>query len=382
MRSITEMKFGSEWTPKLVDVMRDHPWPDSAFSMNDPTAVCRICGRAEASINHPVGTNSESHDFVPCLPWTDAQIASAKSEWRQRMTNLPTTEALNAWDSIHTEKLSRLYRLLAVCKINTDEDIEQLGCTGCAALGLSIDDIQFLRLGLAGGGVGLPCFVPPNRYCLAHGVSGGLQEGQKPLYIEGVEKVARPLTPDEIAHDKLVAAARKSEREHGAHSMLHGHTLPAGWEEVAGGTMEGAEIDPSSSGPMSAMPRAGAAEFLENVDAIREEGGIDDIVAAGRMGEHFDKTEVTESNSVAIPAWKCDEHTKTNWLCRYCIAQAIVEGDLTPTLRFAGPPGGGIGIIKAEAIDAKLDELSQAGSVDHAEVYARVASFTRKLARD
>jgi hypothetical protein len=356
-RPMSEFRFGQEWSPKLAEIMLQHPWQDSEFRMADPSEVCKICGRALGSVNHAVENKDVSrHNFVPTTAWTADQIKASRDEWRLRMAGLPTEEALTAWKTIHEPRIIRLFALFDLCQVKTRDDIEELGCTGCTSYGLSIDDIQFMRVGLAGSGVGLPCFVPPDRYCVAHGVSGGLQDGQTVRWGEFVDKVARPLTPAEQAHDKLVSAARKSEREHGAHSLLHGHTMPAGWHEVeeADGVVGGAQIEET---------------LAEAVEGLRAEGGIDDIVKCGTM--RFQ--------------WRCDEHDKTDWGCRQCVAQAVVEGELMPVcvLRVEHPTSesGFTPEFDGSVVEKEIADEDTANS-NSVKLYVRVATFTRKLARD
>lgn len=348
MKKISDMKFGLEWEPKLAEIMLRFPWQDDAFSMADPAQVCKTCGRAPGSVNH--GIESEMHVFEPSPPFTEDQITAAREDWRRRMAGLPTAQALEVWHGIHALALSKFTALLiGSCKVKTSDDIEALGCTGCAANGLSIEDAQFIRLGLAGSGVGLPCFVPPDRFCLVHGVSGGLQDGQSQQHAERVEDISRPLTPAEAGHNKLVSAARRGRTEHDTHSLLHGHELPKGWVEQ------------------------GTDTFEEQQDRLSA-----DLVAAGKLSSvNFDR--VAEALIPSVP-WKCDAHVETDWTCRHCLAQAIVEGELTPVIRVAGPMG--VGEVEASDVDAKLVELNDKGSVDHVEVFVQAAKFTRKLARD
>lgn len=349
-----KFRFGLEWEPKLAAVMHDHPWPDAAFTMGDHTQVCKTCGRAPGSVNHR--SDFSGHTFEAREPFTPAEVDAARIEWRRRLAGLPTEEALAAWRQLHKDKFLRLNTIFAKCMIETREHIEELGCTGCTATHLTLDDIKFLRLALAGSGVGLPCFVPPDRYCLAHETSGGLQDGQTPLFMQYVDAVARPLTPGEAAHDKLVTAARKSEREHGAHSLLHGHTMPAGWTAGDGATTD-AERE---------------AQYEAQQDRLSE-----------------------DLRRERLFAWKCDEHTKTNWACRHCVAQAIVEGELVPVyvLGVTTPPDKeGEGerdeetfAVTEECVGVQLEaEIAEeaAAHADSVKLYVRVATFTRKLARD
>lgn len=363
-RPIEEFRFGLEWEPKLAEVMARFPWPDSEFKMADPKTVCSVCGRAVGSVNHVIEMSvslirpsemvAGAHNFVPTVAWTADQIEVSRDEWRRRMANLPTPEAESAWKGIHAERMGRLHALLKKSNTHTRADVETLGCTGCLAMGLSLDDIQFLRFGLAGSGVGLPCFVPPDKFCLAHGVSGGLQDGQEQAYAVWVDKVSRPLTPEETSHDKLVSAARKSDREHGAHSLLHGHTMPKGWEEVEeiGGVEGGAQI----------------RDYEAQLDRLS-----DDLVAARAAAR--------------APSfkWECDVHEKTDWSCRYCAAQAVIEGELVPVYVLdVNHPTGTSGMTDAINGAQVAQEIAEedASNSNSVKLYVRVATFTRKLARD
>lgn len=324
-RPIENFRFGFEWEPKLVEIMKKHPWPDSAFVAKD--------GASEVDID------------------------LAEKEWRKRMENLPTEAAVKAWEQTHEKSMRKLKKLFSICGINTRDDIEKLGCTGAASFGVDHIDIKFFRLALAGSGVGLPCYVPETRYCLVHEVSGGLQKGQQQQYIDFVDKVARELTPEEIAHDKLVSAARKSEKEHGAHSLLHGHTLPRGWEEAE-------EVDGVEGGAqMESIP--------EIAEKIRAEGGFSPVLIG--------------SGEEAAP-WKCGEHDKTDWACRYCVAQSVVEGALVPDYvvsviggEASAPPGPSH--LAGGDVDGFVEQMEES-RMSRVIVYACVATFTRRLSRD
>lgn len=399
-RPIGDFRFGLEWEPKLAEIMLRFPWQDSEFSMADPAQVCKTCGRAPGSVNHVIEISvslirksemvSGAHDFEPRGPFSEAEIAAALDQWRERMKSLPTKEALDVWHAAHYLALSKLMQLLMTCKVKTRDDVETLGCTGCAAMGLTIEDTQFVRMGLAGSGVGLPCFVPPDRFCYAHGVSGGLQDGQEQRHAERVESISRPLNAAETGHSKLVTAARRARTEHDTHSLLHGHELPKGWQEEE--------------------------TFEEAVDGLRKEGGIDDIVAAGKMssvnfegvaealdaddGQHpvivkpWDELAATmsperrasvqarvdaEVKKIQDRLWKCTEHEETVWTCRHCLAQAVVEGELAPACAVSN---GEKGVpFRTRDVGGEILSLDSGGAVK-IEIYVRAASFTRKLARD
>jgi hypothetical protein len=336
-RSIDEMKFGAAWKPTLGDIMPDHPWDVSLFTYAPPPVEQR------------------QPDFDPV-----ADEAATLARWKKRMSEIPTDAAIAAWKATHRIDLDRVRRLLTECGVKTADDLRVLGCTGCVAHGLTIDDIKFLRIGLAGSGVGLPCFVPKTRYCLAHEVTGGLQDGQAQQHGGYVDTISRPLTPQESSHGQLVHEAQWADGERKAHETLVGRKLPEGW--------------------------------APGLDAIPPPGT--DRAEAARLGNYFDTHEVTEQNSVAIQPWTCPEHKKTLWGCRYCVAQAIVEGDLEPSfvLGVTSPPDlttdpptpGGFSITD-ECVGGRAGmEIADedAAGVDSVKLYVRVATYSRKLSRD
>lgn len=109
--------------------------------------------------------------------------------------------------------VARVRSILKTCECVVADDIAALGCTGLAAhwgtpTGL-LEAGKFLRLGIAGGGVGLPCFVPPTRFCLVHNTIGGLERGQVPEYPEQIDKVSRELELAERAHLAIVNQAQQ-----------------------------------------------------------------------------------------------------------------------------------------------------------------------------
>lgn len=244
--------------------------------------------------------------------------------------------------------------MLRKCGVSIAHEIEELGCTGASAKGLMITEIYALRMGLAGGGVGLTCFVPPTRYCLAHSTIGGLQVGQASRFTEEIEKISRDLSPRERGQIELTEAARRvrggdmSERLMKTADALGGRDLPLGVE-------------------------------LES-DAEDDDDGeeLSDIVARNREISH---------------GWTCPEHRTPLWQCRYCVAQTIVEGPLEPTfvvqsltVRAPGEPlnPGGNGVFtrpSAGELASALEKFDGEG-VNDVIVYVRAATFSRKLARD
>lgn len=236
--------------------------------------------------------------------------------------------------------------MLKKCGVSVAHEIEALGCTGASAKGLSLTGITELRLGLAGGGVGLPCFVPPTRYCIAHGTIGGLQLGQAARFPEEVEKISRELTRKERGHIEMVEASRRvrggdlSERLMKTADALSGRDLPPGIEHEA-------------------------------------DTGFEDGQPYRQIAEHAPQA------PTAPDAFVCPEHMKPVWSCRYCVAQMVVEGPLEPEFMVESEKGED---LESEAIDAAdIESYVQDASTegcDEVTVYVRAAYYKRKLARD
>lgn len=285
-RPIEELRFGTEWKPTLGDLHAQQPGfgaPDAPFGL--------------------------------------------------REGDPPGDEVERLWKETHAAARERMLDCLKRCNCVVAGDIVQVGCTGASACLSSIDEIKFLRLGLGGSGVGLPCFVPPDRYCLAHEVSGGLQDGQEPRFQGRVEFVSRPLTAQEATESALVDHAKGS-TEADASDLLAGRKLPEGWEH-----------DESES----------------------PEPSVEMQVAARASGPALN--------------WECPEHKETMWACRYCVAQAIVEGELVPALAVRPAIGGftKAGVSAREAME-EVAYLDMAGAA-RVDLYVLAATFTRKLAR-
>jgi len=346
-RKIEDMSFGAELTPKLADVMKDHPWPESAFIYMPPVFTYLRPENKPADFDF---ARDEAEKQAAFEAWAsvpdniEAHRAAQLADWKKRMAEIPTEEARTSWARIHEMQIERVRDALRVCRVKIADDIKRLGCTGATHYGLSLDDIKFLRMGLAGGGVGLPCFVPPTRYCLAHETTGGLQEGQTPGYANVVESISRELTPEEAAHSKLVTEAQWSETQRGAFEKLRGRKLPEGWTK--------------------------GDDLLAQVDALRAEEGPD--IQPIRLG-------------ATAPLWQCPEHKKTNWQCRYCVAQAVVEGEIEPMfVMYVDHPTGTSGMTEECAGGAVMKEIAEedASNSNSVTLYVRVAKFTRKLSRD
>lgn len=239
--------------------------------------------------------------------------------------------------------------LLTRCGITEAREIEALGCTGATKHGLNLDEIRNLRLGLAGGGVGLPCFVDSNRYCLAHNTIGGLQHEQLQRHPEFVEQISRPLTRKEAGHVAFTEAVRHStdasagvgDRIASGAGMLNGYgEMPKGTEMV--------EEEPSSR------------------DELHEQmmGGTRPPVLP--LGHPF----------------TCPEHTSLVWTCRFCVAHAVANGELEPVFAVHRPEGeepgdATLGILGNELVDT-IEKLDAAGA-NEIEIYVLVKTMKRRL---
>jgi hypothetical protein len=238
--------------------------------------------------------------------------------------------------------------LLNRCGVQVAHEIETLGCTGARSYGLSIDEITSLRLGLAGGGVGLPCFVAPDRFCLAHNTIGGLQNEQKARYPQMVGEISRELTPQEAGQVAYTEAVRRTGKGGVGEQMATAQGAFSGFGE---------------------LPRG--AEMIEGEPSSRDE------LHEQMMG------------GVVTPAAKpftCPEHTKLTWSCRFCVAQAIVEGELEPTFAVHFPDveigAQALKVIVSLTPDETQNEIDAADmdGAEVVEVYALVKTLTRKLA--
>lgn len=90
----------------------------------------------------------------------------------------------------------------------TAQNILDLGCTGLVSRLAECEpkwlgSAQAVRGGMAGAGFGLPCYVPPTRFCLVHNCIGALEPGQESKHPEGLPLCSRELN----AEEKKMAAA-------------------------------------------------------------------------------------------------------------------------------------------------------------------------------
>jgi hypothetical protein len=265
-------------------------------------------------------------------------------------------------DDMQFEGGEPVRELLRSLGVKIAHDIELLGCTGAKAQGLTNDQITALRLSLAGGGVGLPCFVDINRFCLGHNTIGGLQEQQEQRHKEYVEAVSRELTKEERGRIELIEAARRKQGKTLNERLVSTTDILAGREMADGFEAEQDRV----------LPQA-----------------VRDGIEQARRGE------VSPIPTHVLQDWECPEHKKTNWACRYCVAQAIVEGPLVPMTLIGvhgrTGPDGRTAVLPLPAstftrvedpnnVPAEIGKYDASGA-HLVDVWVRVASFWRHLAR-
>lgn len=233
-------------------------------------------------------------------------------------------------------------QLLTRCSITLAHEIETLGCTGATKFGLSLDDIRNLRLGLAGGGVGLPCFVDSKRYCLAHNTIGGLQHEQAPRYPEFAEAISRPLTKQEAGHVAFTEAVR------------HSTDATAGvGDRIA-----------NASGMLN-----GYGEMPRGTEMVEEE-------------EETPATRPAEPLNLTAP-FTCSEHTSLVWTCRFCAAQAVANGELEPVFAVRAVSAIDNSEVSTGVLGSDLPEAIQkldVAETREVEIYVLAKTLKRKLA--
>ena len=262
------------------------------------------------------------------------------------------TFGLNAPEEERAEVADRVRGLLQMCGVKTGNDIAALGCIRATEI-LSGDDAKFLREGLAGCGVGLACHVPPSLFCLVHNTIGGLQPGQcangDPATLA---RMSRPLTAEEERQMRLTMKAANLGSQEGAHRALRGIDEDF-VRDVFSQEEDDDDVDDAPREFPQALPGPLPASPLLGMD---DDGGYD---------------------------WRCPTHRKTDWGCRYCVAQAIVEGELMPMFALVDPTVDDGTTFKGNAGETVLELAERnAEGAEAADLYVRCAKFTRKLSRD
>jgi hypothetical protein len=323
--------------------------------------------------------------------------------------------------------------ILRRCGVAHAQDIVDLGCTGlfsklcgsapdpafAVVAADSLVLVQRVRANMGGSLVGLPCYVPPDRFCLIHNTIGGLsvEKGQASRYPEVIPQVSRDLSPQERGHVSLIEAARNTDattragqlRE--AKDTLAGKQLPKGW------TMESdaPQSDMQPPGPATAaaanldVTTGAAAEervvgFCKALSyAIGYDAGV---VAIDHIVADFDlplplAEGIARLARIAVAAVQeqdmgfiCREHVDAPaWHCRFCIAQMVANmpGGYKPALLMAPATEGTTAILEDAGeidpadVDTVIEKYSFPGAADTAALYVKCARWHReptKLVRD
>lgn len=297
-----------------------------------------------------VAENSKKDDEGNEIP-PDQKLLAQRTEEADSLIHAidRLTEKIEPYAAARKRLAEEIRGLLADAEIQTAQDIIEAGCTGLFGKLSSVETVQKIRDNMGGSRVGLPCYVGRDRYCLVHQTIGGLQDGQTARHPNYVAAVSRDLTDHERGYVKTVEHAR---RRQGQTRM------------------------------------ADAQEELRNFsdDGVRRvnEGKSGSIEQIHPTPEGFSGVITPPSPPDMIETFKCQEHGELSWGCRFCVAQAVVEGMLEPEYLVLSPDStsimmadrcSGIGVIK------RLEMGEEAG-VSSLVVYVKAASFTRKLSRD
>jgi hypothetical protein len=246
--------------------------------------------------------------------------------------------ALDVHDPVERERISVQIRgMLALQGVKVGQDIIEKGCTGLvqpATAWLTIEEAKFVRQNMAGSICGLPCYVPPNRFCLVHDCVGALQlmgnaDGpQLARHPEGVPACSRELTLEEAA--SVGAIQRKMLQDAADAAKALG--LEATASEV-----ETSEVDPLAS---------------------------------------------TSSGSDSLHGFICSEHAEFNPACRFCLAQAVAEGPFDPVVevRVCSPQEAPQWSSYPDS--RGLVHLLENSAITHVELRVRAARWVRKLTRE
>lgn len=254
------------------------------------------------------------------------------------------------------------------CK--TAQDVIELGDTGLASAGFSIDRIRDICMNMAGAGFGITCYVPPTRYCHVHGGIGGLQDNQLGRHQDGLHRISRELNIKEKTTVELIESARRNPDKLKAADMLRGRELPEDLLEYGKELLAQEAQNTSSADAVEMQLRAAKAKETAAIDCTQP--------TVPPVSTVITTTTVADS-------WKCPHHDKPVWNCRYCLASRIVHGDYTPTLLFG--ISAETDILYPENLDAiegtkvpeVLSTLENDEGVSAAVLYVRVAAWKRRL---
>jgi hypothetical protein len=215
----------------------------------------------------------------------------------------------------------------------TAQDVIDLGCTGLVFALTTVDsdvavrEAIHVRANIAGAGFGLPCYVPPDKFCLVHNVVGGLQRQQVARHPEGLPLCSRELTDEERKHALSIdALAGKAAREE---AKRFGKVLD----------------DDADDGEPTPNPPANATPIF-----------------------------------LLSSQFRCPEHKEMVVKCRFCLAAAVIAGPFEPDLvAFVVNDLEGERFVPVSDLDTALADGRRNREVA---LYVRAVRWQRKLVRE
>ncbi len=327
---------------------------------------------------------------------------------------------------------NRVRAYFATWGAKTAQDIAELGCTGayCAARGGGnnidtdrlVGEVRWVRENMGGSLVGLPCYVPGDRFCLIHNTIGALNiKGQftveqKPRFPEAVQHITRDLTAAEKASVELIEAARHSEhdsktgRMQDALDKLTGKKLPDGWtSDLIPGpqSIQNPGLPPvsvpapvvvahaSDDGEIHTLLKLVQYSLMYDVGRepiariINEADGVSERVRK-RLSAILD---LEPEPAAAAGIFLCPEdghQDAPKWHCRYCVAQILINGPGGHAPQFVITPASegttavleDAGEIAPEDIDTVISKYGRPGAADTVALFVKVARWSRVPAVD
>jgi hypothetical protein len=221
--------------------------------------------------------------------------------------------------------------LATVAGVTVAQDIVDLGCTGLvlafsrgSTAVTAIGSAQYIRANMGGSLCGLPCYVPPDRFCLVHNGIGSLQTK---------------------------------------------------------GNLDGAQVNPHPEGLALCSRELTEIErkYAMGVDALIDANAAHEAGASDRENEALHAEVVATPTALALgDGFTCPEHRDPEFRCRFCLAAAVINGDFEPTRLVMIHDGKSQKFVPG----AKLDEVLASDDFGEAELYVRAARWVRRLIRE
>ena len=303
------------------------------------------------------------------MDWSDKRV----------LAEIPFAQDFTLSPEEREKRQEGVRQILSDAGVKTAEDIVGLGCTGLM-LALAPDALQkviFVRANITGSGVGLPCYVGPDKFCLVHNVIGGLQGQQKQRWPEGVPLVSRELTPEEKKHADAIQAMLDKEAESELKKRL-------------GNDVEVKRSPFPTKEDLRAMNMAMEEEIVGG--AVHKIGGTVFPHCTDPTHNHALASLPPRNGFVLPDHFICPEHSNKEpvWKCRFCLAAVIINGPFEPILMVDTElvsVGAGCESDKGQGDPIAFLEDALHGEENDAvgsslELFVRVAHWTRKLVRE